>query len=481
MKHFCFFLWIPLGLRQRFTSERFLGIFIDSWIEMDAQNVNSELICSSVEHSDAVPFAGQPSVSCAELPELVSPARSGLSPPQQALAITGQLGSAAATRSSSLGISLAALPRAHQGIAPSTSLPSTSWQTPIVASTGTNGLALDMRTSGCTVTGLNEPATTCPPTSFVPDPLMELGTMAYPPTSIVHGSSACNLDVPPAACEPGKTSIRDFDPAQLGSENLYTTEVPADIAAYVEKFFRKPLTSEQFRAMGKHSPRPKTDAMVVPTVDPAVQSWVGPRFPHTTDKMLSACQLELLTSAGPLTSLWNDCVKSASEATDNDEVAVPLEVVMDTIQRTLVLLGNANAMISQRRRQTILSAGNRDMSQYFVNDPPTAGTHLFGENFSTQIVERVRSQTALQKASTMLRQARTDAGSHREHQRSSPRSWIRRRPVANQRPFRSGAWPHGEGGQANRFRSGRNNRGNRPMSWTRPTGAGSKPSEARSQ
>ena len=154
---------------------------------------------------------------------------------------------------------------------------------------------------------------------------------------------------------------------------------------------------------------------------------------------------------------------------------------MDTIQRTLVLLGNANAMISQRRRQTILSAGNRDMSQYFVNDPPTAGTHLFGENFSTQIVERVRSQTALQKASTMLRQARTDAGSHREHQRSSPGSWIRRRPVANQRPFRSGAWPHGEGGQANRFRSGRNNRGNRPMSWTRPTGASSKPSEARSQ
>ena len=144
-----------------------------------------------------------------------------------------------------------------------------------------------------------------------PDPLMELGTMAYPPTSIVHGSSACNLDVPPAACEPGKTSIRDFDPEQLGSENLYTTEVPADIAAYVEKFFRKPLTSEQFRAMGKHSPRPKTDAMVVPTVDPAVQSWVGPRFPHTTDKMLSACQLELLTSAGPLTSLWNDCVKAS--------------------------------------------------------------------------------------------------------------------------------------------------------------------------
>ena len=71
-------------------------------------------------------------------------------------------------------------------------------------------------------------------------------------------------------------------------------------------------------------------------------------------------------------------------------------------------------MISQRRRLAILSGGNRDMSQYFVNDPPTAGTHLFGENFSTRIVERVRSQTALQK-STMLCQAKADAGSHREH------------------------------------------------------------------
>ena len=113
--------------------------------------------------------------------------------------------------------------------------------------------------------------------------------------------------MPPAACGHSKTSIRDFDSEQLGSENVYTTEVPADIAAYMEKYFRKPLTSEQIRAMGRHSPRPKTDAMVVPTVDPAVQSWVGPRFPHITDKMLSACQLELLTSAGPLTSLWNDC------------------------------------------------------------------------------------------------------------------------------------------------------------------------------
>ena len=120
MKHFCYFVdssWIEAAFH---FVERFLGIFIDSWIEMDAQNVTSELIVSSVEHLDAVPFAGQPSVSCAELSELVSPARSGLSPPQQAQAIIGQLGSAAATQSSSLGISLAALPRAHQGIAPFT-------------------------------------------------------------------------------------------------------------------------------------------------------------------------------------------------------------------------------------------------------------------------------------------------------------------------------------------------------------------------
>ena len=79
VNHFCYLVdssWIE----AEFHFGAYSWDFIDLLIEIDAQNVNSELICSSVEHSDAVPFAGQPSVSCAELLETVSPAQSGLSP-----------------------------------------------------------------------------------------------------------------------------------------------------------------------------------------------------------------------------------------------------------------------------------------------------------------------------------------------------------------------------------------------------------------
>ena len=62
---------------------------------------------------------------------------------------------------------------------------------------------------------------------------------------------------------------------------------------------------------------------------------------------LAACPVS------PLTSLWSEYLTFASEADEDEELAVPMDAVVDTVQQTLVLLGHSHATMhmSQRRRQ----------------------------------------------------------------------------------------------------------------------------------
>ena len=62
----------------------------------------------------------------------------------------------------------------------------------------------------------------------------------------------------------------------------------------------------------------------------------------------------MLYAAGPLTGLWADLIEQGL-ANDSD-AAIHVSDILETIQRSLVLLGNANSLISETRHEIALES-----------------------------------------------------------------------------------------------------------------------------
>ena len=59
-----------------------------------------------------------------------------------------------------------------------------------------------------------------------------------------------------------------------------------------------------------------------------------------------------------------------------------MPVVLETIQRTLVLLGNANHLLSEKRQLSMLKSIDLQLTKYAKGDFSDAGKHLFGNKFA---------------------------------------------------------------------------------------------------
>ena len=108
----------------------------------------------------------------------------------------------------------------------------------------------------------------------------------------------------------------------------------------------------------------------------------------------------LLKCAGPLSCLW-------SELLDNnlleDEGAVNnVHDVLEVVQCTLVLLGNANELISQTRRCAILKCVDHNLEKYGKDPPKNNGDLLFGKEFCAQLKSQVGSDKALSQMVTLV-------------------------------------------------------------------------------
>ena len=57
--------------------------------------------------------------------------------------------------------------------------------------------------------------------------------------------------------------------------------------------------------------------------------------------------------------------------------------------RTLVLLGTANNLLSERRRANILHAADSKLTKYAKGEFPKAGKSLFGKSFVKELVSQV--------------------------------------------------------------------------------------------
>jgi len=89
-----------------------------------------------------------------------------------------------------------------------------------------------------------------------------------------------------------------------------------------------------------------------------------------------------------------------SELLDNDllkeeDSMINVHDVLNVVQRTLVLLGNANELISQARRCNILRAVDQGLKKYGKEPPSKSQEFLFGKEFCSQLKAQVESDKAL--------------------------------------------------------------------------------------
>ena len=176
--------------------------------------------------------------------------------------------------------------------------------------------------------------------------------------------------------------------------------------------------------MSEAHPRPRTDSLVTPKVDDSVATWLGAAYPRQTDGQLSTLQNALHQAAGPVSCLWASLESDPSVQTGSVPATDIIPEVKNVIQRTLVLLGHANASLSKMRRNWLIESKDKFLAKSCRDDElPETGNLLFGETFSAKTVEKVKSGNALADASRLL-------------SRAQPRREPRFQSTQQSRPFR---------------------------------------------
>ena len=86
---------------------------------------------------------------------------------------------------------------------------------------------------------------------------------------------------------------------------------------------------------------------------------------------------------------------------EDEGAVINVHDVLEVVQRTLVLLGNANELISQTRRCAILKCVDHNLEKYGKDPPKNNGDLLFGKEFCAQLKSQVESDKALSQVVTL--------------------------------------------------------------------------------
>ena len=83
---------------------------------------------------------------------------------------------------------------------------------------------------------------------------------------------------------------------------------------------------------------------------------------------------------------------------DDPGVLVPVVEVLDIIQRSLMLIGNTNNLVSEIRRDSVGCNSHSSLKKYAKGDFKDAGSNLFGEKFKDNLIKKVEADSVLLKA-----------------------------------------------------------------------------------
>ena len=215
----------------------------------------------------------------------------------------------------------------------------------------------------------------------------------------------------PPACKRQKVSDTDsdsFSEGRSGEPQLFDPsldredkeefrfEAPGPIGPYLEQHLRRGLSKEERTAMLRKHPKPDTKVMNPPKLDQFITEFSPKKVDKARDASLTKIQGALLYAVNPLANLWANLIE---QDLDSDPKAlIPVPDVLDVIQRSLVLIGNANNLLAETRREVALDAVHPSLKKYAKGDFTEAGSDLFGEKFKEELVKKVEADTVLSKA-----------------------------------------------------------------------------------
>ena len=129
--------------------------------------------------------------------------------------------------------------------------------------------------------------------------------------------------------------------------------------------------------MHKAHPVPRTFAAKPPVVDKFVKDYLKSRYPKQ-DGELAKLQSVMLKVCGRMTCMWSDLIEQ--DLLEDPDATISVHNVLEIIQRSLVLLRNANEMLSQMRRTNLLELADKSLGNMPRIHPRRQGNSFLGQN-----------------------------------------------------------------------------------------------------
>jgi len=120
-----------------------------------------------------------------------------------------------------------------------------------------------------------------------------------------------------------------------------------------------------------------------PKVDHHVTNHLKSCFPKGDGAELSKIQMVLLQVCGPMTCLWVELIDN--DLLSSSEATVNVHNVLNIVQCSLVLLGNANKLVSQLWRSKILQLIDKSLEKYGWEPQCDSGEFLFGSEVTSYL------------------------------------------------------------------------------------------------
>ena len=182
------------------------------------------------------------------------------------------------------------------------------------------------------------------------------------------------------------------DPNVFDDEDDNTFVAQGLIIEYLKKHFRHTLSKASRMALHKAHPVPRTFAAKPPVFDKFVKVYLRSRY-SKQDGELVKLQSVMLKVCGPMTCRWSDLIKQ--NLLEEPDATISVHDVLEIIQRSLVLLGNANKVLSQMTN--LLELADKSLEKYAQDSPSQAGEFLFGPEFAKHLQDKVEADVSLAK------------------------------------------------------------------------------------